>query len=157
MMNDEINKSFTEVLDVINHMEEKLYVKIPKEFIKLITENRDKNYEITIDYSRGINESNLLKETRVILSLIYRNYICSEEEREKLFLEDKEVQKRHKEELNKIYAVNFKRKVQNKEKDEKHIENIKKQMVKYKKESLLQKGLNMILNLIKNKTKQNNI
>ena len=70
-MNDEINKSFTEVLDVINHMEEKLYVKIPKEFIKLITENRDKNYEITIDYSRGINESNLLKETRVILSLIY--------------------------------------------------------------------------------------
>lgn len=153
MMNDEINKSFTEVLDVINHMEEKLYVKIPKEFIKLITENRDKNYEITIDYSRGINESNLLKETRVILSLIYRNYICSEEEREKLFLEDKEVQKRHKEELNKIYAVNFKRKVQNKEKDEKHLENIKKQMVKYKKESLLQKGLNMILNLIKNKTK----
>ena len=152
-MNDEINKSFTEVLDVINHMEEKLYVKIPKEFIKLITENRDKNYEITIDYSRGINESNLLKETRVILSLIYRNYICSEEEREKLFLEDKEVQKRHKEELNKIYAVNFKRKVQNKEKDEKHLENIKKQMVKYKKESLLQKGLNMILNLIKNKTK----
>ena len=153
-MNDEINKSFTEVLDVINHMEEKLYVKIPKEFIKLITENRDKNYEITIDYSRGINESNLLKETRVILSLIYRNYICSEEEREKLFLEDKEVQKRHKEELNKIYAVNFKRKVQNKEKDEKHLENIKKQMVKYKKESLLQKGLNMILNLIKNKTKK---
>lgn len=153
MMNDEINKSFTEVLDVINHMEEKLYVKIPKEFIKLITENRDKNYEITIDYSRGINESNLLKETRVILSLIYRNYICSEEEREKLFLEDKEVQKRHKEELNKIYAVNFKRKVQNKEKDEKHLENTKKQMVKYKKESLLQKGLNMILNLIKNKTK----
>lgn len=133
MMNDEINKSFTEVLDIINHMEEKLYVKIPKEFIKLITENRDKNYEITIDYSRGINESNLLKETRVILSLIYRNYICSEEEREKLFLEDKEVQKRHKEELNKIYAVNFKRKVQNKEKDEKHLENTKKQMVKYKK------------------------
>lgn len=132
-MNDEINKSFTEVLDIINHMEEKLYVKIPKEFIKLITENRDKNYEITIDYSRGINESNLLKETRVILSLIYRNYICSEEEREKLFLEDKEVQKRHKEELNKIYAVNFKRKVQNKEKDEKHLENTKKQMVKYKK------------------------
>ena len=153
MMNDEINKSFTEVLDIINHMEEKLYVKIPKEFIKLITENQDKNYEITIDYSRGINESNLLKETRVILSLIYRNYICSEEEREKLFLEDKEVQKRHKEELNKIYAVNFKRKVQNKEKDEKHLENTKKQMVKYKKESLLQKGLNMILNLIKNKTK----
>ena len=36
-----INQSFCEVYDIINHMEEKLYNRIPKGFIEMIKSNRD--------------------------------------------------------------------------------------------------------------------
>ena len=36
-----INQDFSEVSDIINHMEEELYNRIPKRFIEMIRENRD--------------------------------------------------------------------------------------------------------------------
>lgn len=36
-----INQSFNEVYDIINHMEENLYNRIPQGFIKMLYNNRD--------------------------------------------------------------------------------------------------------------------
>ena len=85
---ESINQAFSEVYDIINHLETKLYNKIPISFIEIIKENRDNTYQPQIDYSISINEQKLLKETRIILSLIYRDYICSEEKREELKYKD---------------------------------------------------------------------
>lgn len=35
------NQAFSEVYDIISHMEAELYNKIPKKFISMIEENRD--------------------------------------------------------------------------------------------------------------------
>ena len=84
-----INKAYSELYDIINHLEPELYKKIPKEFIEKIDENRDKKFNVNIDYSKSINDQELLKDTRIILSAIYRDYICSKEKRQELIKNDR--------------------------------------------------------------------
>ena len=79
-----MNQSFSEVYDILMHLETELFRKIPQKFIDMIEENRDTGYKVSIDYTKNINQQELLKETRVILSLVYRDYLCSSEKGEEL-------------------------------------------------------------------------
>ena len=63
--------------------------KIPSSVIKFIDDNRNKDYKINIDYSKNINEQPIKKDTRILLSIIYRDYLCGDEERENLIKSDK--------------------------------------------------------------------
>ena len=92
---------FSEVYDIIYNM--KIYNQIPKEFVQLIDDNRDKQYKVNIDYSKNINEQELQRGTRVILSLIYRDYLCSREEKQVLINKDKEEIKKYEEALREKY------------------------------------------------------
>lgn len=85
---ENINQAFSEVYDIINHLDKKLYKRIPIGFIQMIKEYKDNTYQPQIDYSKSINKQKLLKDTDIILSLIYRDYICSDEKREELKYND---------------------------------------------------------------------
>lgn len=85
---ENINQAFSEVYDIINHLDTKLYNRIPRGFIEMIKANKDNTYQPKIDYNISINRQKLLKDTRTILSLIYRDYICSDEKREELKYND---------------------------------------------------------------------
>lgn len=140
-MEGTINQSFTETYDIVMHLEKSLYNKIPNSFIQMLKDNKDDNYKVNIDYSKNINEQVLLKDTRVILSLIYRDYICSKEKRQELIEKDKIELKEYEERLNEKYDI------------ENIFENRKKaqeqtQMVEYK-ETFFKKLINKILKFFK--------
>lgn len=105
-MKNTTNQAFSEVYDVIGHFEEEMQEKIPKSFINLIKENRDLDYEFNIDYSKDIKKQ-LLKESKVILSLIYRDYLCSKEKREELLALDLEEIRREEKILQEKYEIDF--------------------------------------------------
>lgn len=84
-----INQSFTEVYDIIMHFEKDMYSKIPHKFLNLVKQNRDMNYKVNIDYNKNLNEQNLLQKTKIILSLIYIDFLCSPEQRNELIEKDK--------------------------------------------------------------------
>jgi len=86
---NKLKPAFTEVYDIINHMEPELKDKIPKKFVNLLKQNRDNDYETNIDYTKSITEQELLKDTKVILGLIYRDFLCSKEKRKELIEQDK--------------------------------------------------------------------
>ena len=88
-------------------MEREIKSKIPSQFVNFIDGNRDIHYKPNIDFTKSINQQNLLKETRIILSLIYRDYICDKDKKKELLEKDaKEIQKQ--EELNrKKYEIDF--------------------------------------------------
>lgn len=134
-------QAFSEVYDIIDNME--LYNEIPKSFIDLIDSNRDTQYKVNIDYSKSINEQELQKGTRVLLSLIYRDYLCSEEERQILIKKDEEELKKIEEELREKYNLDnlFKNKKENKE------ENM--QIIKIEKVNFWTKIINKIKSLFK--------
>lgn len=84
-----INQSFTEVYDIIMHFEKDMYSKIPPKFLNLVKQNRDMNYKVNIDYNKNLNEQNLLQKTKIILSLIYIDFLCSPEQRNELIEKNK--------------------------------------------------------------------
>lgn len=149
----ETRNAFSEVFEIINHMEENLKLKIPNKFIELIKENRNLTYKPNIDFTKSINDQILLKETRIILSLIYRDYICDADKKKELLEKDaKEIQK-YEEIIREKYdpeKVLQKRNEVNKNKKE--ASNISKQqeisVVKYK-HSFFNKLINIIKTFFK--------
>ena len=123
-MKSTINQAFTEVYDVINHMEIEMQEKIPKNFINLIKENRDLDYKLKINYKEDIKKQ-LLKESKIILSLIYRDYLCSKEKKEKLLQLDLEEIRREEKNLSEKYEIDFEKR--KKEKTEKVINKVEEQ------------------------------
>lgn len=82
-------EAFTEVNEILKYLSEDLLNKIPKEFIDNIKENMSTSYVLKYDNTKGINEQNLKQETRAILSVIYRDYICDEETKKEIIQKDR--------------------------------------------------------------------
>ena len=146
-------QAFSEVYSIINHLDNNLYKKISDNFIKMIENNRDLKYDVDIDYTKNINEQNLLHETRVILSLIYRDYLCTKEEREKIILKDKKELEQNEQMLREKYKIDFDKR--NKEKTKKEInyeEKSKTQaLVEIKPKAWYEKLIEKILRFFKRK------
>ena len=153
-MRNTINQAFSEVYDVINHMEKKMQEKIPKNFMNLIKDNRDLSYDFKIDYTGDIKKQ-LLKESKIILSLIYRDYLCSKEKREELLSLDLEEIRREEKILQEKYQIDFesrkKEKTQSEESKEKEQEEKQKENlpVEVEKEKWYMKIFNFIKKIFK--------
>lgn len=75
-------KAFAEVNYIIDNSEEEVINRIPNKLKSVIKENLDKDYIVNIDLEQGLNNCNLLKQTRELLYLIYRDYLCTKQENE---------------------------------------------------------------------------
>lgn len=82
-------QAYAEVYQVILHMEKGLQIMIPHKFIHFLRKNMDTQWGQKLDFSKNLNDMDLLQETRVLLSLVYRDFICSPEERMELIKKDK--------------------------------------------------------------------
>ena len=90
-MKQEYRKAFTEVNAIIQLMPEELVDKIPSKFRVMLEEEEDKDYYPNI--KEPSEEQKLKEETIIILGLIYRDFLCSPEERKELQEKDaKELQ-----------------------------------------------------------------
>lgn len=90
-MKQEYRKAFTEVNAIIQLMPEELVDKIPSKFHVMLEEEEDKDYYPNI--KEPLEEQKLKEETIIILGLIYRDFLCSPEERKELQEKDaKELQ-----------------------------------------------------------------
>ena len=88
-MIDEIYKnSFKEVYDILENTEEDLLSKIPNSFMNFIKNNMNVNYKTNINSNETIDKQHLLKETEAILSLIYRSYWATDEEKNEFAKKD---------------------------------------------------------------------
>lgn len=84
----EYKQSLTELNTIIHYMDIEYLKKIPQKFINFINENMDANYQPNISKNISIHEQNLKKDTKVLLSLMYRNYWCDDETKANLMQED---------------------------------------------------------------------
>lgn len=137
-----INNVFTEVYDIICHMDEKLRSKIPKRFIKIIKENRNLNYSVNIDYNQNISNWNIIYDTKVMLSVIYRDFLVDDKKRCELKNNDRLLieEKFNPENL-------FKNSKYNNEEINKEQIKDEKSLVVVKKESFYHKVINFIKNI----------
>ena len=144
------NQAFSEVYDVINHMSKEMQEKIPKSFINLIKENRDLDYNFNIDYSTDIKKQ-LLKETKVILSLIYRDCLCSKEKRQELLDIDVEEIEREEKGAQEKYQIDFDSRKKEKLQDVEELKNKEQETlpIKVEKDKWYIKVINFIKKILK--------
>lgn len=83
-MDDNMRKAFAEVYDIIYHMDGELIDLIPDDFLDMVENEMDEDYDVNIDYDKNLNDQDLLPETRAIITIVYRDYLCDEAEKEKL-------------------------------------------------------------------------
>ena len=82
-MNNRRN-AYTEVYTILQDLDEEEYKKIPPEVIKAIEENRNLEYDFELDNDLELKEQTLLPQTKVILFNLYRDYLATTEQKEKI-------------------------------------------------------------------------
>ncbi len=87
-LEEKYRQAFSEVYDVMQIMPKELKDKISTKFYLMIERERDPDYHI--DIVNPIENNNFKNETIVLLGFIYRDFLCSEEERKILQIQDAE-------------------------------------------------------------------
>lgn len=106
-MESNMGQALAEVYDIIQHLDESDKTKISKNMIEFLDNHKDSTYEVKIDYSKSIVDQDILQETRAILSILYRDYLCSKEEKEVLKRIESFEMAMQDEEKHKKYEVKF--------------------------------------------------
>ena len=140
-MKIEYRQALFEVYKILENTDEEIKNKIPEKFIKFVKENMDTNYKFELEKGKELVRQNLKYETKQIIALIYKYYICGEEEREKIVENGKiDIRKNFYIDFNK----NKKSKIKNiQNRDE--IENFETSLLEMKKEKWYKKLINKIL------------
>lgn len=85
-------KAYTEINEIIKSFPKEMQEKIPENLRKTIDYNSDKNYYFTFDSSE---KTELLEDTKKILSVLYTDYLATESERKVILAKERliEIQK----------------------------------------------------------------
>ena len=104
VVSEEYKIAATEVLDIVEHLSLNATNKIPLQLLEFFKEVSMEDYKPEFDYSSGLEKINFTPKTKALLAMIYRNYLCSEEERKefdrKLFENEEKYQQELREKYN---------------------------------------------------------
>ena len=131
--------AYTEVYEIIEQLNEEEYNKIPSEVIKAIEENRNTEYEFELDEDIELKDQELLPETKAILFNLFRDYLSTPEQKEKIIKMQAEERLKNEQKKAKQYNSDLfanKQKVQSVERE--HIE-----LIEYK-ENIFKRIFNKI-------------
>ena len=93
--------AYTEVYEILSCLNEEDYSKIPEELIEVFEENRNLEYEYEINDEQDLSKQPMLKETKAILLNIFRDYLATPEQSQKIkkwLQEDREYIEKQKQE-----------------------------------------------------------
>ena len=145
MINTQDKQAFSDVSIIIQMMPNSMKRKINQNFIKFIEDNKDTEYISNINKKIPLKNQALNETTKTVLALIYRDYLCSDSEREKLLQQEKKEIKEKEEEIRREYEIQFKNnKIERNEAEE------DTSLIIYKKDSTIRKIFNKIKRVLNN-------
>lgn len=80
-------KEYTEVLAILNSMEEEYLERVPQELITFLDNNKDENYKFEVDFSVPLKEQKINLKSLALLAMININYWCKTEDEKKRLIE----------------------------------------------------------------------
>lgn len=84
-----MEQAMTELIQVLKHCDREVTDCIPKELYDFLEQYGDREWKGNFDFSLSLNDMDLLRDTRVLLSMVYRDFLCSDEERKNLIEEER--------------------------------------------------------------------
>lgn len=133
-------KAYTEVYEILKNIPDEDLTKIPQEVLHMLEKKRDIEYKFKLQENIGFENQNLLRETKVLLAILYRDYWATKKEKERIISKWKNDIKIAEEKKKEICNINIFEK-------EKIEENNKKMPVEVKKENIFKKLINYITKL----------
>ena len=85
-MTVEYQNALAEVDYILDITSEEIIKKIHKSFLEFIKKHKTENYQFYLNEELSLAQQPLKRETRAILSLIYRSYLCSSNQSKKVKL-----------------------------------------------------------------------
>ena len=82
MINKELSETLTELNEVFNNTSIDVIKRIPKTFLQFVAENVSDTYEFKYDKTKSLKEQNLKPRTKGLIALVYRDFICNNEEKQ---------------------------------------------------------------------------
>ena len=146
MVTKEYQIAYSEVLEILKYVPKEEYEKIDKEKLEFYERNKKQDYNFNYDVNKTLDEQGVSKIAKVIISIIYRDYWASDEERNEIL----EMQNKMRKNLKEKTQIDFDPNIAfNKNVEEENIvkEPINNQITEYKKENFFQKIINKIKNI----------
>ena len=85
-----MKRAYAETYQILMHATQEVTLLIPTSFMEFLRENMDATRINHLDFSKNLMEMDLSRTTRVLLSLVYRDFLCSDVERKALVDKDRE-------------------------------------------------------------------
>ena len=148
--------AYKEVYVILNYLEETAYKKIPIKIINAIKENMNDDYEYEMNEEIDIFKQPMLLETKATLFNIFRDYLATPEQREKIKKMQKEDRIKLEQKKQMLYSSEniFKNNKKNimdineKDSTNKNVDNYKS-LIALKKKNFIQKIFDKIKILLK--------
>lgn len=146
--------SYKEVYVILGYLEESEYNKIPLKVINAIKENMNENYQYEMNRDIDLFKQPMLIETKATLFNLFRDYLATPEQKEKIIKMQKEDREKLEQKKQMIYNSNLIFKNRTKKpidslkgyNSNNNTENVF--LIKYKKKSMFHKILDRIRYLI---------
>lgn len=109
-MENNYNKAYVEVLEVLKYIPKEDLKKVPKDIIETLENKKDMEYKYELNKNVAFENQILMQETKAILANFFRDYWATPEQR--TAIKEKERREEWEEEKNKIkidYDAVFKR------------------------------------------------
>lgn len=146
-MNNRQN-AYKEVYTILQELYEEEYNKIPPEIIEAISANMNEEYEYELDEELELKDHQMLPETKAILFNLFRDYLATPEQKEKIIRMQNE--ERQKNEIKKQEQYNTDVFVRKQKEKSAQIQHETIQLIEYK-ENIFKKILNKIINFFTKK------
>ena len=83
------SKAYKELDEIFKYLPEEEFNKIPAELINKIKREKDDQYKYEVTHIEDFRNQEMLKESRAILAVLYRDYWASDEERKEILEQER--------------------------------------------------------------------
>lgn len=97
--------AYSEVVETLKYMREEDRNRIPHRVMQYYENYMDKDYHFEFNTSKPLENQNFSKKTKVVLSLLFKEYLATEEEKKQMLQEEMKRQKQEDLEKQKKYPV----------------------------------------------------
>lgn len=79
-----MEQAFAELYQILKHCNQEVMSYIPEKFLQMLQKYMDTDWRGSLDFTKRLADMNMLDETRVLLHLVHRDFLCYETERKEL-------------------------------------------------------------------------
>lgn len=114
MMSKELSEAAVELNTILEYTSPDVINKIPKKFLTFMKKIASTTYQFKYDTSKPLEEQNIKPKTKGLIALIYKDYLCDEQEKQEYLNTVSRVMEEIEQEKRELYNPNniFKNRIQ---------------------------------------------